>query len=102
MEAQTVVKTFVEESVCNKSYSEPCGMFTSSYCTYYEIVPCLLEKNKTITKYVIVDSCCSGFKWDPATGNTTCIKDTVKEDKPEEVTTESEFANSASHSVAEK
>lgn len=69
----THVESYVVLTQCTKAYKAKCGWFTSNECTYYELVECPVEKNKTLEKYMIVEECCPGYELDPI-NNITCIK----------------------------
>jgi hypothetical protein len=72
LKAEVHVQTLTEFSECKQAYHAACGWFTSSVCTYYEMVPCAKERNHTVQQYKIVSECCPGYTLDPI-NNITCI-----------------------------
>ncbi|XP_055862185.1 uncharacterized protein LOC106071020 isoform X1 [Biomphalaria glabrata] len=78
------VQTELVMTQCTQSYKARCGWFSSLMCTYYELVECPVEHNRTIAEYIVVEECCPGFVLDPI-NNVTCIRE--NNDQQEEVTT---------------
>ncbi|CAL1543029.1 unnamed protein product [Lymnaea stagnalis] len=69
----THVESYVVLAQCSHAYKAKCGWFTSKECTYYELVECPVEQNRTVEKYMIIEECCQGYELDPI-NNITCIK----------------------------
>ncbi|GFR92537.1 hypothetical protein ElyMa_006203300 [Elysia marginata] len=73
----TTIKPYVVQATCTQSYQEACGFWTYEMCTQYEEVPCMQERNKTLTLYKIEKHCCPGYRLNPL-NNLTCERIDIK------------------------
>lgn len=67
---------------CKQKFTQRCGWFSLSYCTFYRTALCHSTWNGTYTHYSRTEVCCPGFKEGP-TGK--CIKDTEYKSTPPSV-----------------